>query len=85
MSPFTKLMERRVQIRGEPKGERSGEAEKGGEKRREQTSICRYPLACYFASGFRGGNRLARVEEKVRKERRSWDGENKPHPSLFPI
>ena len=43
MSPFTKLMECRVQSRGEPKEEGSGEAEKGGEKRREdsrQVSAC---------------------------------------------
>ena len=85
MSPFTKLMECRVQSRGEPKEEGSGEAGKGGEKRREQTSIFRCPLASYFASGFRGGNRLSRVEEKVRKERWGWGGENKPHPSLFSI
>ena len=44
MSPFTKLMECRVQSRGEPKEEGSGEAGKGGEKRREQTSICRCPF-----------------------------------------
>lgn len=64
MSPFTKLMECRVQIRSEPEEERSGEAEKGGEKRREQTSICRYPLAYYFATGLKGGNRFSRAEKK---------------------